>query len=93
MREKRGQEERIDCLCGVTGDTPAAEQYTGLWLQCDECLSWLHGACVGYPKRPPKGANPLPYPIATSPCCHALMSSPHTPESLQDWSPLLMQDC
>ncbi|KAL3154030.1 hypothetical protein ABBQ32_013581 [Trebouxia sp. C0010 RCD-2024] len=53
--EKRGRQERIDCLCGVTADTPAAEQYPGLWLQCDDCLSWLHGACVGYPKRAPKG--------------------------------------
>lgn len=75
MREKRGREERIDCLCGVTADTPAAEQYTGLWLQCDECLSWLHGACVGYPKRPPKGANPLPPPL---PHCHLpLLSCTH----------------
>ena len=55
---KRNREEHIDCVCGVTAKTPAAEQYPGLWLQCDECLSWLHGACVGYPKRAPKGATP-----------------------------------
>ena len=47
-------------MCGVTAETPAAEQYPGLWLQCDECLSWLHGACVGYLKRAPKGAPPPP---------------------------------
>ena len=52
---RKDQEERIDCVCGVTDSTPAAEQYSGLWLRCDECMSWLHGACVGYPKRPPRG--------------------------------------
>ena len=56
IEHKGEQEERIDCVCGVTADTPAAEHYAGLWLQCDECLSWLHGDCVGYPKRAPKGA-------------------------------------
>ncbi|KAL0019181.1 hypothetical protein WJX77_000293 [Trebouxia sp. C0004] len=49
------EEEHIDCVCGVTGDTPGAQLYHGLWLQCDQCLSWLHGACVGFPKRAPKG--------------------------------------
>lgn len=60
----RGQEEHIDCVCGVTDSTPAAEQYNGLWLQCDECMSWLHGACVGYPKRPPKGITPAILPCS-----------------------------
>ena len=58
--EEEEEEEHIDCTCGMTGDTPGAHQYDGLWLQCDECLSWLHGACVGYPKRAPKGQNPGP---------------------------------
>ncbi|KAL0055912.1 hypothetical protein WJX82_005648 [Trebouxia sp. C0006] len=53
--EEEEEEEHIDCACGVTGDTPGAQLYEGLWLQCDECLSWLHGACVGFPKRAPKG--------------------------------------
>jgi hypothetical protein len=53
--EEEEEEEHIDCVCGVTGDTPGAQLYEGLWLQCDECLSWLHGACVGFPKRAPKG--------------------------------------
>lgn len=74
--EKRGRQERIDCLCGVTADTPAAEQYPGLWLQCDDCLSWLHGACVGYPKRAPKGAPPvarfLVLSCTLSSLCHTL---------------------
>ena len=55
VQHKGKQTEQIDCVCGVTQATPGAEQYDGLWLQCDDCLSWLHGACVGYPKRAPKG--------------------------------------
>ena len=57
QEEEEKEEEHIDCVCGVTGDTPGAQLYEGLWLQCDECLSWLHGACVGFPKRVPKGQN------------------------------------
>lgn len=60
LDEDEEEEEHIDCTCGVTGDTPGAHQYDGLWLQCDECLSWLHGACVGYPRRAPKGQNAGP---------------------------------
>ena len=48
-------EDQIDCVCGVKSSTPGAEVYSGLWLQCDECCAWLHGACVGCPKRAPKG--------------------------------------
>ena len=56
MQHRGKQTEQINCVCGVTQATPGAEQYNGMWLQCDDCLSWLHGACVGYPKRAPKGA-------------------------------------
>ena len=58
--EEEEEVEHIDCVCGVTGDTPGAQLYDGLWLQCDECLSWLHGACVGFPRRAPKGHHNLP---------------------------------
>ena len=59
--EEEEEEDHIDCVCGVTGDTPGAQLYAGLWLQCDECLSWLHGPCVGFPKRAPKGHYNLPW--------------------------------
>ena len=59
-KQEEEEEDHIDCTCGVTGDTAGAQQYDGLWLQCDECLSWLHGACVGYPKRAPRGQIPGP---------------------------------
>ena len=50
----RPKHERIDCTCPVTKDTPGAEDYAGLWVECDECQAWLHGHCVGL-TRPPKG--------------------------------------
>lgn len=25
----------------------------GLWLQCDECDAWMHGACLGLRRAPP----------------------------------------
>jgi hypothetical protein len=31
------------CLC----EDPAADPDDGVWLQCDECRRWCHGACVG----------------------------------------------
>lgn len=95
MGEKRGRQERIDCLCGVTADTPAAEQYTGLWLQCDDCLSWLHGACVGYPKRAPKGApTPLSCRTSSFAVMHPVMSVSHTGEGVTGLGSLdPMQDC
>lgn len=80
LDDSREQEEHIDCMCGVTSDTPAAQQYTGLWLQCDQCLSWLHGACVGYPKRAPKGAacHPASACHASNCCCSLLHAFRHT---------------
>ena len=69
--EEEEEEEHIDCVCGVTRDTPGAHLYEGLWLQCDECLSWLHGACTGFPKRAPKGYNSLPQPIVNPDCACA----------------------
>ena len=53
------REERIDCVCGATSETPGVEHFSGLWLQCGECLSWLHGQCVGYPRRAPTGIPSL----------------------------------
>ena len=56
----------VDCVCGITNESAEAQQYCGLWLQCDECCAWLHGGCVGYPKRPPKGGAPYLYVPDTS---------------------------
>lgn len=39
----------VDCVCGATEE----EGYAGLWLQCDECDTWLHAACVGLRRAPP----------------------------------------
>lgn len=53
---KRRRKERIECVCGVADAAPASEGgYAGLWLCCDECDAWAHGACVGFPRRPPPG--------------------------------------
>jgi hypothetical protein len=48
------KEERVDCICGVRGSAEAESGYAGLWVQCDACAAWLHGACLGM-KRPPAG--------------------------------------
>lgn len=59
--EDAGEEEgsgRIDCVCGVTDADPSAEDHAGLWVQCDACGAWLHGACIGFPRRGPPGAYP-----------------------------------
>ncbi|GAB4820920.1 hypothetical protein N2152v2_007966 [Parachlorella kessleri] len=56
--KRRRRQERIDCVCGVSdadAEDPEAEDYQGLWVQCDACDAWLHGACVGHPRQPPKG--------------------------------------
>lgn len=52
---RQSTEERIQCVCSVTSDTPDAEDYDGLWVQCDKCNAWLHGSCVGFAKRAPTG--------------------------------------
>ena len=44
----------MDCMCGATH----AHGYTGLWVQCDACGAWLHGACIGFPRRGPPGEVP-----------------------------------
>jgi hypothetical protein len=36
-------EGQMYCLC----EDPAADPDDGVWLQCDECRRWCHGACVG----------------------------------------------
>ena len=57
-KQQAGQEsievrERVDCVCGVQ----AEDDEGGLWIQCESCLAWQHGGCVGFPRRPPKGAR------------------------------------
>jgi E3 ubiquitin-protein ligase SHPRH len=54
----RSTEERIECVCSVTSETPGAEDYDGLWVQCERCNAWLHGHCAGFKKRAPKGVSP-----------------------------------
>jgi E3 ubiquitin-protein ligase SHPRH len=51
----RPRRERVDCVCGADDLTPCVESYAGLWLQCDSCLAWQHGACAGHPRRAPPG--------------------------------------
>lgn len=55
--EEGVEEGGVDCVCGVTDANPSAKAYTGLWVQCDVCGAWLHGACIGYPRRAPPGAK------------------------------------
>jgi hypothetical protein len=38
------REEKVDCMCAKGPYT--FELYDGLWVQCDLCLSWMHGGCV-----------------------------------------------
>lgn len=55
----RPKHERIDCMCLVQQETPSDEgDYTGLWVQCDECQAWLHGPCVGLKKAPKRKKAP-----------------------------------
>ncbi|KAK9810177.1 hypothetical protein WJX72_006177 [[Myrmecia] bisecta] len=64
--------ERIDCVCGATDADPTASNYEGLWIQCEACEAWLHGACVGYPRRAPAGR------FECSSCQRARAATPHT---------------
>ena len=45
----RKRKERIDCLCGATSE----DNYEGLWVQCEECLVWMHATCLGIRRAPP----------------------------------------
>ncbi|KAK9844148.1 hypothetical protein WJX81_006007 [Elliptochloris bilobata] len=49
------EEGRVDCVCGVTNADPRVRDYVGLWVQCDACGAWLHGTCIGFPRRAPPG--------------------------------------
>ena len=55
-REKRQGEKltrKTECVCGR--DYPHVDRELDVvWIQCQKCLIWLHGICVGYPRRPPK---------------------------------------
>ena len=57
--QPRASGERIECVCGATDrrygtHIPKARE---LWVQCDACEAWLHGACIGHPHRAPKGVR------------------------------------
>ena len=54
-RKAKQRRAHIGCVCGVDDSSPDAEDYDGLWLQCSGCLAWMHGACVGHPRRAPAG--------------------------------------
>eukprot|EP00798_Chlamydomonas_sp_ICE-L_P018137 gene18137-24577_t len=50
------KEESIDCTCGYQSqDINDEDGYTGIWVFCEACASWMHGACVGL-KQIPRGA-------------------------------------
>ena len=49
-------EQRIDCVCGAyDSDFEADSDYDGLWMHCEACNAWQHGACVGHPHKAPAG--------------------------------------
>ncbi|EFJ51898.1 hypothetical protein VOLCADRAFT_87560 [Volvox carteri f. nagariensis] len=51
--------ERVDCPCGVRADDPHdpdVEEYEGLWILCEGCNAWMHGACVGVKRSPQRSA-------------------------------------
>ncbi|CAL8467045.1 g6581 [Coccomyxa elongata] len=86
----RPKHERIDCMCLVQQDTPSDEgDYTGLWVQCDECQAWLHGPCVGLKKAPkreyicPKCIRAHANATVTVDCGATLIVSPAS--ILQQW--------
>eukprot|EP00899_Mesostigma_viride_P007989 jgi/Mesvir1/17191/Mv07612-RA.1 len=54
LAARRGMGERVDCACGAQADD---EDYFGLWVQCDACLGWNHGLCVGMGMTPKKRAG------------------------------------
>ncbi len=61
--------ERIQCPCGVSDADADPEDHTGLWVQCDACLVWQHGTCVGL-ARAPRGELPCMRPrIGRLPPC------------------------
>ena len=64
----RPQRERIECMCAVNDDTPGAEEYAGLWVQCNECLAWLHGHCVGITRAPNGEPTYSCHPVPTVIC-------------------------
>lgn len=45
------REDKVDCLCGGRMGGLHDETYRGLWVQCDLCLNWMHGKCVGIRKK------------------------------------------
>lgn len=53
---ERPKHERIECVCDFSCDTSKFGDYAGLWVQCSECMAWLHGNCIGM-KRAPMGKS------------------------------------
>ncbi|GIL90673.1 hypothetical protein Vretifemale_18375 [Volvox reticuliferus] len=54
-QEGQRPRERVCCPCGVRADDPNdtnVADYDGLWILCECCNGWMHGACVGVKKAP-----------------------------------------
>ena len=63
-------QERVQCVCGETYDDP---EYSGFWVQCEACLVWQHGRCVGL-GRAPKGRLHRPMCLSALPGVQILIS-------------------
>ncbi|KAL4857890.1 E3 ubiquitin-protein ligase [Chlorella vulgaris] len=61
------KQDTVACVCGATSE----EGYSGLWIQCDQCSTWMHAACLGL-RRAPLGD------FVCGSCQHAAAASPVT---------------
>ena len=41
----RDEVEQVNCVCGARAEDGT---FSGVWVQCDQCLAWLHGKCIGW---------------------------------------------